>query len=485
MRSAPRSPFLLARALLCLGASVAACTELRGRSSADASRDLATEPQPDTPVVADATDAPSDVVGDASGVGFDARPCPASGLRVDGVVDRYYAADPTGMVGPFGTTAPRALTVDDRDGTYLAGGCSGCDAAARAVVWRALSSTGQSDPTWGSGGRTFDGDAMNHAADLWSLLRDDDGRLVAGGYSLVGGLAWPAVARFNSDGRADESFGEHGRVSLDPARFGGSLSSGYLLRALPSADGVLLVGVDEAPAAHVGTRAILARLRTDGTVDPTFADGGLLRRDDLRGCFDARRDQGDYVVLCQSAERRPVLLRLDDRGTERAWPSGSPIATHPAAPVEMQGRTLLRDSSGAWIVVGAVTRDYLDSDATPAAVRFTPGGAPDLAYGVAGLALLAGTRQTPRYTYASAAALACDDRLLVGANLDQQPLVAVLDRAGRLLRAVGDRGYLLLPVPRGATTAALTGIAALGDGSRAIVLTNFLPASFSLVSLGP
>ncbi len=190
------------------------------------------------------------------------------------------------------------------------------------------------------------------------------------------------------------------------------------------------------------------------------------------------------MALCQSVDQRPALLRLDARGAARAWAGGADVAVHDAAPTGMQGRVLLRDSTGSWLAVGAVARDYVDTHAPPAVVRFTPEGGADLTYGVAGLAQLSGVRQTARYTFSSSAALACDDRLLVGANLDARPLVAVLDRTGRLVSDVGERGYLLLPVPAGATVAALTGIARL-PGDRAMVLTNFLPAAFTLQSLAP
>lgn len=460
-----------------LPALLGACQGLRGRAPRDAAAD------PSADVGAPPRDAPD---GSADAAAFDATPCAAPTLRVDGVIDRTVTADSAPDAGVFAASSPRALAVDDRGGAYLAGACLGCGPAVRGAVWRVLTSTGQTDLAWAVGGRAFDGDEGEHSTEYWSVAVDAAGRVLAGGYARVGGFHWPSLARFTADGQRDLSFGTQGRVALEPRRFGASLSNGFVLRAVPVGDGVLLAGVDESPTDQPGNRALLARLRaSDGSVDASFGEGGSLLRDDLRGCFDLAGEGDGYVVLCQSVDQRPALLRLDAQGVGRAWASGVAVAVHDAAPAGMQGRVLLRDSAGAWLAVGAVQRDYADTHPPPAVVRFTPDGTPDLTYGVAGLAQLSGVRQTARYTFSSSAALTCDDRLLVGANLDASPIVAALDRTGRLVPTVGERGYLLLPVPRGATVAALTGVAPLPGSDRALVLTNFLPAAFALQSLAP
>jgi uncharacterized delta-60 repeat protein len=469
-----------------LAALLEACQGLTGRAPRDAAADLpgdVGELPRDGARDDVAVEAAVDV---ADGPAFDATPCAAPSLRVDGVTDRTVTADSSPDAGVFAASSPRALAADDRGGAYLAGACLGCGTAVRGAVWRVLSATGQTDLAWAAGGRVFDGDEQEHSTEFWSVAVDPAGRVLAGGYARVGGFHWPSLARFTADGQRDLSFGARGRVALEPRRFGVSLSNGFALRVVPVGEAVLLAGVDESPTDQPGTRALLARLRSsDGSLDASFGEGGTLLREDLRGCFDLAAEAGGYVALCQSVDQRPALLRLDARGMERAWAGGAGVTVHAAAPAGMQGRVLLRDSSGAWLAVGAVQRDYADADPPPAVVRFTPEGAPDLSYGVAGLAQLSGVRQTARYTFSSSAALTCDDRLLVGANLDARPLVAALDRGGRLVPSVGERGYLLLPVPRGATVAALTGVAPLPGSARALVLTNFLPAAFSLQSLAP
>lgn len=472
-------------ALVCLATAAAGCqgfVGLGGRGAADATADAQ---------AAAASDAPSDAAGDAPADAperprGDATPCPAPTLRVSGAVDRYVVSDVSPDAGTFAASSPRALAADAQGGAYLAGACMGCGPVPRGAVWRVLTATGQSDASWGAAGRAFDGDETDFSTEYWSVAVDEAGRVLAGGYARVGSFHWPAVARFTAGGAPDRSFNGGGRISVEPRRFGRTVSNGFVMRAVSAGDGVLVVGVDESPTDRPAARALLARLRAlDGTLDPAFGEAGTLLREDLRGCFDVRPDGEGSVALCQSSDDRPALLRLDARGRERPWSSGVAVALHPAAPRGLHARVLLRDSAGAWLAVGSATRDYNDGYATPAVVRFTALGEADLSYGLSGLAQVSGVRQTPRFTFASAAALACDDRLLVGANLDARPVVAVLDREGRLARDVGERGHVLLPQPPGATVAALTGVALSHGGDAALVLTNFQPAAFSLQSLAP
>ena len=146
---------------------------------------------------------------------------------------------------------------------------AGPSAAAR------LRADGRPDPAFGGGGF-----ASTFAAGQREFLTDAtvqaDGRVVVVGrsepFTFAGGYKPSAAfaARFLVDGRPDPSFGTLGRVRLPELGDG----FGYLTRVAPLPDGRLLVsgyGRDsDGP-----TAPFVARLRSDGRLDPTFADGGV------------------------------------------------------------------------------------------------------------------------------------------------------------------------------------------------------------------
>ena len=94
-----------------------------------------------------------------------------------------------------------------------------------------------------------------------------DGKVVAGGSVFYFGVFGFALARFESDGTLDPSFGTNGQLtmffdeSVFPTTFSDSDGVGTLLR---DADGMLLA---------VG-RYQSARFRADGGIDVAFGIGG-------------------------------------------------------------------------------------------------------------------------------------------------------------------------------------------------------------------
>lgn len=99
-----------------------------------------------------------------------------------------------------------------------------------------------------------------------------DGKIVAVGASrsLPSGVTVPAIARFTATGALDQQFGSGGRVS--PAIPGASQSAAATVMSLSS--GKILVGGSAAfPTGAVG---ILMRLHSDGSLDPSFGNAGIV-----------------------------------------------------------------------------------------------------------------------------------------------------------------------------------------------------------------
>jgi uncharacterized delta-60 repeat protein len=110
----------------------------------------------------------------------------------------------------------------------------------------------------------FDGDGtavLNLGGDDWAsgVALQADGKLVIAGHRSRAGI-W--VARLNGDGSPDASFGDNGRLALQPAS--GDTSWNMLLQP----DGKIVVAGDA-----TGDSFLVTRLKPDGSYDDDFANG--------------------------------------------------------------------------------------------------------------------------------------------------------------------------------------------------------------------
>jgi uncharacterized delta-60 repeat protein len=131
---------------------------------------------------------------------------------------------------------------------------------------RTLLSAGDLDPTFGIGGKLTTGfqgplDSQAQAA----TLQADSKIVVVGAVTefLIGGFG---VARFNSDGSLDTTFGKGGTVitTFEPAATNVDHASAVAIQS----DGRIVV------AGVAASGVALARYNTDGSLDPSFAGSG-------------------------------------------------------------------------------------------------------------------------------------------------------------------------------------------------------------------
>jgi uncharacterized delta-60 repeat protein len=136
-----------------------------------------------------------------------------------------------------------------------------------------FNSDGSLDSSFGSGGQVlldFYGlkDAVNGVA------IQSDGKIVAAGYCLVSADQCDfALARFNPDGSADTSFGSQGRVNTNLFN---RCDEAYAI-AIQSDGRIVLAGGTSEPITFGDFG--LARYNSDGTLDLTFGTGGKIKTD--------------------------------------------------------------------------------------------------------------------------------------------------------------------------------------------------------------
>jgi uncharacterized delta-60 repeat protein len=147
-------------------------------------------------------------------------------------------------------------------------------------------SDGSMDATFGSAGKvTTDFGGDGDRAD--SVALQLDGKIVAAGTTStpgVGGFSHFALARYNSDGSLDATFGSGGKVITD---FGGGAEAVAL-----QPDGKIVAAGSASPGATIFFDFALARYNPDGSLDATFGSGGKVTTE-----FTGNFDQANAVAL--------------------------------------------------------------------------------------------------------------------------------------------------------------------------------------------
>jgi uncharacterized delta-60 repeat protein len=131
-----------------------------------------------------------------------------------------------------------------------------------------FNSDGTLDTTFGSRGKVIQ--SIGSSDDKGKYLAiQPDGKILLGGYCRIGGNRDFCIARFNSDGTLDTTFGSSGKViqSIDSSN-----DYGYSLAIQP--DGKILLGGSCNNGGDVDF--CIARFKSDGTLDKTFGRSGIV-----------------------------------------------------------------------------------------------------------------------------------------------------------------------------------------------------------------
>ncbi|MEO8438624.1 MAG: hypothetical protein ABI540_00220 [Spartobacteria bacterium] len=138
---------------------------------------------------------------------------------------------------------------------------------------RATAADGDLDPAFGNGG-TVTSD-FQHSTDLaFGVAIQADGKLVVAGTSYTNndfsGEDF-ALLRYNANGTVDGTFGANGRVTTDFAGLAAEISD-----ILVQPDGKILVAGGAFPLFVFGGDFVLARYNSNGSLDTTFGNGGIV-----------------------------------------------------------------------------------------------------------------------------------------------------------------------------------------------------------------
>jgi uncharacterized delta-60 repeat protein len=284
---------------------------------------------------------------------------------------------------PYGDAAI-ALAVQ-ADGKIVAAGTARGDVYDGVLLVR-FYTTGAIDTSFGDGGF-----ARLFAANTWllpsAMASQSDGRLVVAGsaFSTSGGVFF--VARFLAGGVPDPTFGGTGVVTT---AFPG-LSASATALAIQTDGRIVVAGGAGVFTPFPDGDYAAARYNTDGTLDATFGDGGLVTVD-LGGhlpesAFAVVVEHGGRIVLggisSSPLGNGAALVGLDPIGAlDPGFGSGGKVFVTRGVSTDCRALALQRDgkivaAGGIWDPGGMLV------------MRFQADGAPDAAFGDAGAATLA------------------------------------------------------------------------------------------------
>lgn len=256
-----------------------------------------------------------------------------------------------------------------------------------------------------------------------SVVVQPDGRILVGGLSelnAVGSTSDYALARYNGDGSPDTTFGIAGKVAVDVHGTGDSPG----LIALGPGGKILVAGHSRETASPSGRSDVsVARLNADGSLDALFATGG-------KAVTSLGPQTQTASGIAVDGVGRVVLAGMNgsDFGLFRMTPSGvldTTLGMTGAVATDFDGRGddaraifLQTDAKVLVVGEGLGSRPAPDPDNALQLARYSPDGALDPTFGVAGKAIVR-PAATTSYGTNGAAATGCHVIVVGGWSYDQ------------------------------------------------------------------
>ncbi|MEJ7863306.1 MAG: FG-GAP-like repeat-containing protein [Pyrinomonadaceae bacterium] len=185
------------------------------------------------------------------------------------------------------------------DGKIIAAGFT-CISQECSFALARVNSDGSLDASFGVGGKVTTGFNSNSTG-ITSTLLQPDGKLIVGG--SAGDIAF---ARYNSDGSLDNTFNGNGKVVIDNPNGNSGLSQIVL-----QSDGKI-VGAGQSQNTDTDSDIILVRLNQNGNLDSSFGSGGIVKTSFSNGADAAKalliQPNGKLIVIGRSGERTPPAM---------------------------------------------------------------------------------------------------------------------------------------------------------------------------------
>ncbi len=238
-------------------------------------------------------------------------------------------------------------------------------------------SDGSPDNTFGGDGIViYDiGSPANEANDV--ILQENGKFIVAGNTNMD-----LAVARFNENGSIDSSFAENGIIIIDA----GSEIEKFHAAALQFDGKIVITG-------STNQDIIVVRLESDGSLDNSFGENGLIILDIDNDSEDDSRaiaiQEDQKIVIAGTAGKNNsadfLLVRFLTNGSlDNTFGNNGIVQLDLATDSYDYARSLAIQSDGKLVVAGFVRLGSVGTNDIFAVARFNPDGSPDDGFGTNG-----------------------------------------------------------------------------------------------------
>src|ERR1051326_7479190 len=329
-------------------------------------------------------------------------------LAQPGSLDNSFGTGGYTATQIFNTSAAAKAIARQADGKYLTAGVLNYayHTSDDDIVLVRYNANGSTDNTFGTNGivRTNFAQGTDDIANAVAI--QSDGKIVIAGQSVTNF----ALARYNTDGTLDNTFGTGGMITTI---FGSSSSAANGIVVLPG-NKIVAVG-------NAGSDFALARYNTDGTLDNTFGTGGKVTTDftstgdvalSVALMNDGRLVVSGYTVNFNGEEF--ALARYNSNGTlDNSFGNGGKLNTVIVTPTatEAMAASVLLQPDGKIVACGTSWPDGSTWEHF-ALVRYSSNGVPDNSFGNGGIVITA--FGTTGNASARAAVLQSDGKIIAG-----------------------------------------------------------------------
>lgn len=410
-----------------------------------------------------------------------------SAFGTDGIVRTFFA-------GGAGIDKARSVVVQP-DGKIVAAGVSPIGGQGASFALARYTTDGMPDSTFGTNGtvRAQVLGAPGGNDDAASVALQPDGKMVVAGTSNSGF----GVMRFNANGAIDSTFGNHGGVATT-IRGGDGVEDHGRSVAL-QADGKIVVTGSSYSFLGGGNAFAVARFDTDGTIDTTFGGYGTIRvpvagyGPDAMGYSVAVGPNGKIVLAgyFYNGGYRFGLYRYKNNGTLDSTFGSNGIVSNGISggnAGDDRGASVSLRPDGRIVVAGSSSNG---SGYAFAAAQYDTNGAPDTTFGTSGTLRMAISGGNGTLDQAASVSLAPGGRIVLAGsssgNSGSAFALARIDSNGSRDNTFGVNGTVRTELTGIFGSANGRSVAIQGDGKivvagisyTSMVITSFAVARFN------
>jgi uncharacterized delta-60 repeat protein len=269
------------------------------------------------------------------------------------------------------------------NGQIIASGVSAADSTGLDFALARYNNDGNLDTAFGSGGKvTTDFNGSTDEAD--AIVVQPDGKIVLAGTTFsINTFSDFALARYDSDGSLDTTFGSGGKVITEFSNSAGQVSADQAFDMAIQNDGKIVLAGWTFINNSVTSNFALARYNIDGSLDSSFGSGGKVTTDfggaDISRAVVIQPD--GRIVAAGGGEGLPGGFKLarynGDGSLDTTFGSDGKVTVVSNA----EGRRLVLQPDGKFIVAGEISISF---DSNFCLARLSSNGILDTTFGSGG-----------------------------------------------------------------------------------------------------